>query len=158
MGNSITNSVCDPAIEKSLAGNKHFLRLNFGIFSLKTIPTVRTLTDSVSFTARYLDNLYLDHDDVLILHYKSTNGLVQSFQIIDSISTWRALDKRKRIKIINLYAVKVDKVLCNSDTFKHKDKKITFCHKADCPRCGKKTRKKESKIHACPNCKTLFIA
>lgn len=141
--------------EKSLAGTSHFLDLNFGVHTLLKTPTVQTLTDSVSFTARFIDNLPLKMHDVLILHYKCGNGLMQCFQIIDSFATWKKLGKRK-IQVIKLYSI-CDAVASSlSSTFSLADKGLRFFRKIDCPRCERKVKKKETIVQFCPHCETRF--
>jgi hypothetical protein len=153
-----TKLVIKPAGEKSLAGSSHFVTASFGTHSLQKIPSVKFLTDTVSFTVRFLDELYLLADDVLILQYNVGNGLIQCFQLIDSVETWRKLGKRKKIKPVGLWVIKAHDAIEHSETFTLDAKRIIFCHKIDCPRCDGKVVKQDSKIHTCPNCKTRFTS
>lgn len=141
---------------------QYFLKVNFGIHSLLKIPTVKFLIDSVSFTARFLDNLPLQDDDVLILHYKVGNGLVQHFQIIDSITTWKKLGKRK-IQIKGLYSIKLPYVFDHSETLIEFEEiseflanRLILVGKIECPRCERKIKKQETIIQHCPRCQTRF--
>jgi ssDNA-binding Zn-finger/Zn-ribbon topoisomerase 1 len=155
MGTESTTLV-KPVLGKPSAGNNHFLKTNFGIHSFLKIPTINLMSHDVSFTARFLDNLQLHSEKVLIVHYKIGNGLIQCFQIIDSIATWIRLGKKKTIKVFGLYSINCVQAETHSETFKLKDIQLTFCQKVNCPRCEYSVKKKNSMVHVCPRCKTKF--
>lgn len=134
----------------------HYIKTNFGIHSFNQIPSVCCLSKSVNFTARFLDSLSAPASCVLILHYKLGNGLIQCFQIIDSIETWKLLGRIKTLKVCGLYSLELKQATKHSETFTEKDKRISLCRKIVCPRCEKPVNRYESLSHTCKHCNTRF--
>lgn len=153
-----------PAGDDSPAGfsrsMNHYIETNFGIHSFSRIPSVLLITDNadcISLTQRFLDNLSLPSGGVLVLHYRANNGLVQCFQIIDSVETWLSLAKQK-VKICGLYSIDPIRAMQNCSTFNPEKVKLTFHQKIECPRCNHFVEKRATLLQHCHLCNTRFTS